>query len=732
MPQVPALKYVSSVTSRERKQEQSRPHIRLFYFAISLVLLSCWPVGAAVSAPWPAGSEINRIDQSPRAPSLAAFNGRLFMVWKAEDASNRIFIAWTSDGFHWSPGRGINRIDATPETPALAASSTKLYIAFKANDASNTIYLTSTAEPDRPWPAAHRINSSDITNAAPALYYYNDRLCMAWSSAREPHLIYFRAFTEPFLHGGGTPINEFDHTTKSPSLGSWQGKLYLSWKSQDSSNRIFLAASSDGRTWPSHGSPINSVDSTPENPVLYGTAHRLYLAFKANDSANGIYLTSSDRPDGVWAPAFTINTVDSTPLAPAIGFYQNKLFIAWKANEPSDRLFVTSSYAQESEFFFSYLGDYPADANPGWHEEAQGLAHDRDNWFITQRETLWKVPVEVDLNRLTPGRRGVRRVTIADYPALGAYHHFGDPDYLEVDGHGYLVVPVQGGPPIAPGIALFDSDSLVYVAHAYTLRSEMGWCAIDLKGRMYTSERGRNDSILRYDVDWRDLIRTASSRRSGRTTVLVYEIRPTASIRLLSPASYGQGGEVTRSGELLYVIADGIHVIDLATGRRLMESSNGLGPFNFGYSPTNPIIGGLNEEPEGMTLWDLDDGRAPNVSGQLHVIILDNDAPDDDDISFKHYGVGPIARRLDVGTRRVVAGRVLDSLGHSIDADVHVFLGTIEIGYLTAAGGNFSIYDLPTGVYRVVARTSGGGESVATRTIFARQPRVYTWELRLR
>jgi hypothetical protein len=43
------------------------------------------------------------------------------------------------------------------------------------------------------------------------------------------------------------------------------------------------------------------------------------------------------------------------------------------------------------------------------------------------------------------------------------------------------------------------------------------------------------------------------------------------------------------------------------------------------------------EEPEGITIWDLDDGRAPHIRGQLHVIMLDNDAATDDDLYFKHY-----------------------------------------------------------------------------------------------
>ena len=705
-----------------------------FCLAVLIILLFYWPAHAVPSAPWPVGHTINAFDRSPRAPSMAAFGGSLYMAWKAEGASHRIFIAWSSDGINWSRGLPINNIDGTPEAPALVASPGRLYIAFKGSDGS--IYVAWSANPTVVWGPAHRVSTPDRTTTAPAVTYFNGKICLAWSSYGTNQL-YFLATGESFWVEKGLPISRWYATPKSPSLASWHGKLYLAWKSPDPSNRIFIASSPDGRNW-SSARPINGADATSETPVLFSTPHRLYLAFKSNDSFNTIHLTSVSDPDlEEWPAAININSVDSTPLAPAVSFYQNKLFLAWKANDPTDRLFITSSYAQESEFFFKYLGTYPDDTHPGWHDEAQGLAHDRNNWFITQRDTLWKVPVEVDLNHIFPRRRGVRRSSIADYPPLSPFNHFGDPDYLEVDGRGYVVVPMQGEIEDArltelceamglfgfcpsafrmvQGIALFNSDNLEYVAHATAERGEMGWCAVDHRGRLYAREVGRDDSILRYDVDWHDLIRRATEARTRSGTVLAYVIRPSLSLRLASPANYGQGGEVSPSGELLYLVADGIHVIDLTTGQRLIESSNGYGIFNFAFTLSewpNPYT-----EPEGLTLWDLDDGRAPNIRGQLHVLILDNDVSEDE-ILIKHYSVGSVDQPLDLGSSRVVDGSVFDDLSRRpIDADIRVFLGPIEVGHATAKRGTFSIYDLPNGSYRVVARASGR-ESESTRPIF--------------
>ena len=103
-----------------------------------------------------------------------------------------------------------------------------------------------------------------------------------------------------------------------------------------------------------------------------------------------------------------------------------------------------------------------------------------------------------------------------------------------------------------------------------------------------------------------------------------------------------QGGVVSPSGELLYVCAGslsftlpshGISVFDLSNGQRIKQSNNGGGLFGYLYSSGFPEY----DEPEGLTIWDLDGGQAPGIRGQLHVLLLNNDAPDADNVSLKHY-----------------------------------------------------------------------------------------------
>ncbi|UCE60653.1 MAG: hypothetical protein JSU63_02660 [Phycisphaerales bacterium] len=295
----------------------------------------------------------------------------------------------------------------------------------------------------------------------------------------------------------------------------------------------------------------------------------------------------------------------------------------------------TAHALEEYEGYYFYIGDYPYDANPGWHEDVQGVTHDDDYWFITQsveddpgRQAIWKIPVGFALaSAAVPGINGVRRVLMIDYPALVAqgYWHFGDPSYYRFEGQGYLIVPVEFE---CWGIAIFNADTLALIGSAPLCTYQTGgvpWCAVDPRnGLLYSSGYSAAVWMNEYQVNWSEL-------HQGQALELNHMRRVYwGDLNLI--LSHVQGGVFSPSGELLYIVADGIHVFETETWRRIKQSTNGSGVFNYEFSP------GFSEyeEPEGLTIWDLEDGRAPDVWGELHVLLLDNDVSADE-IYFKHY-----------------------------------------------------------------------------------------------
>jgi hypothetical protein len=325
-------------------------------------------------------------------------------------------------------------------------------------------------------------------------------------------------------------------------------------------------------------------------------------------------------------------------------------------------LTLASSANNSYEAYYLYLGNYPS-GEPGWHENVQGLAHDNNNWFITQTLDLWKIPVTHDLKSVSPSDPGVRRIRLGDVPQLGVedYNHFGDPSYYEFRGQGYILMPVEGGK--HPAIAVFRADDLGYVDHAYLQeQSKAGWCAVDSQGNVYSSN-GTITSVNKYGVQW-DLLHNNGT----------LELAPLTSIDLLDETGVTvtieqmQGGEISPSGELLYLVAgyydhnrpsDGIHVFDLSTGRRVQRSTNGSGYFNY------EVHQGYNEEPEGLTIWDLDDGRAPGIRGQLHVLLLDNDVFEADNIYMKHYTGTIYVDRTYTGEERGTPSKPFNTVGEA-------------------------------------------------------------------
>ena len=274
------------------------------------------------------------------------------------------------------------------------------------------------------------------------------------------------------------------------------------------------------------------------------------------------------------------------------------------------------------------------------------MAHNRDHWFITQATAVWKIPVSHDLAASAAGAPGVLRKGISEFPQLVGYNHFGDPELFSTNGVDYLFVPVThyesgSGPPI---IVVLRGDSLAYVSHArLPTGAESAWCALDPSGRLCLP--GGAGVFTFHSVNYAAL-RDAQRLELGTGRPFVLNDERGAPILDID---FHQGGVISPSGELLFVVAgfhdqdrpgDGIHVFTLTvnpasglvTTRRIRRSTQASRPF--AYQVSTGIDG---EEPEGITFWDLNDGRSPGVQGEVHVLVLDNGFVGEDDVYIKHY-----------------------------------------------------------------------------------------------
>ena len=319
-------------------------------------------------------------------------------------------------------------------------------------------------------------------------------------------------------------------------------------------------------------------------------------------------------------------------------FYSNTDFVGDAWNDHVSSIWI---YDNRKYNIPSYEGNYPKSRENGWSDELQGVTHDHNSWYFTQKETLWKFPVSHNLNErieVAAPYRGILKTKIPWVLRSMGYDHLGDIDHQ----FGYLFVPMTGGENTAI-IAVFRASDLKFTAYDYLnpQGTQAGWAAINpLDNILYSTAKIMNP-IYTYQVNYHLL-----PFAYGEYKDFLYEIGEQHITDGQGKPIYRnhmQGGDFGDDGYLYLVNGyyekfdnrqGGITVVDPGTNHVVAQSTISSGQFRYEFHP-----GGFNgQEPEGITYWDLDGKGAPGISGQLHVIMLDNDLPgDDDDLYFKHY-----------------------------------------------------------------------------------------------
>jgi hypothetical protein len=302
--------------------------------------------------------------------------------------------------------------------------------------------------------------------------------------------------------------------------------------------------------------------------------------------------------------------------------------------------FVNSVSGQGYESHFLHLGAHPWDDETDWSESLQGIDHDDAHWYVARTGEILKIPVHYNLLTVTRQDPGVITATFGDTPLVG-YSHFGDPDVYRHNGTDYLIMPVESTGGLPGLVVVFRCSDLTYVGHAELTGQgvDAPWCAIDPGGNLYSSLQHATYLNV-YDVDW-DCLDAPCGFLTHLDEIPLLDEQGQPLPDLVTT----QGGEFAPDGTLLYLTSgflddndelqasEGITVMDTVTWRRARHSTNGYGIFNYYYNPGCCVWG----EPEGLTIWDLNDGSAPGVHGQLHVIRVNNDPTGTDAITLYHY-----------------------------------------------------------------------------------------------
>jgi hypothetical protein len=336
------------------------------------------------------------------------------------------------------------------------------------------------------------------------------------------------------------------------------------------------------------------------------------------------------------------------------------------------------------ENYYLYINAYPNGAvSWGENElEAQGITHDNWNWYITATQRwslpdfdiqncyLWKIPVNEDLNANVFTNPNVTYKDLYDFPelwndtgpwndTLTGYIHWGDLDHYTYNNKQYLVVPMTS--PTSeldnPAIAVFRTSDLSLAGIGHLLGGggiehiDVGWCAVDsISGILYSSN-DLTDFVFQYQVSWNELPDTGCNSHLNLTwkrNCLIKDVNGN-----IDTLHNMQGGEFTSSGKLLYLSSgrgfcyfgaedagdpsDGINVFVFDSDsnfHQIRHSTNRCyeapyvsdcdHPWSDCFDLTYDFNCGMFEthadQPQGLTIWDIDNKGAPGMSGQLHVL----------------------------------------------------------------------------------------------------------------
>ena len=322
-------------------------------------------------------------------------------------------------------------------------------------------------------------------------------------------------------------------------------------------------------------------------------------------------------------------------------------------NNKTSSIEVFSNNGQPAAVY--YLGTYPKNRENFWSHEAQGIAHSdaQKSWYISQNKVhspygtqiprILKIPYTSDLNQ--SGRpTEAHQVWLQD--VIAGYDHVGDVDVANLGGVEYVFIPIDGGGQ-RPRILVLRADTLECVVHdeVYSFGSNsVGWVAISA-GRLYTSESTIDSThpIHVFPIDTSVLSQGGCVERwfLGDVEALALSKRDGSAVDLRSM----QGGTFSPTGALLYLSNgysspvggddEGVRVFQVSNGVLQAESTTATnyGSFVYEFHSGWPNY----QEPEGLDFVDATGKNMPGISGQLHIIMLQNESSYPDAVYFKHY-----------------------------------------------------------------------------------------------
>jgi hypothetical protein len=301
---------------------------------------------------------------------------------------------------------------------------------------------------------------------------------------------------------------------------------------------------------------------------------------------------------------------------------------------PCDRLINGGCYDFPT---LTQIQDYPSDRSMEFSNGLQGVTNDGTHWYFTSTHRAYVFPfsdeqiariakkhVTSDLNN---------EPTYYGNPYSPTHRHFGDLDHHA--GTLYVALEVDDGTGTHNAIGRFRASDLAYypsmpipTGSPQRTGGTFPWLARNpYDGRWYSSKHYGANELYMY-------------------TILGDTVTYRGAIPLSKTLDKVQGGVFSANGRLYLSTnskaSGAVNVVELIYDSTIYwdPPNRGvvLGVGDLTWDPDSDT----EDEIEGITIWNLDDGRAPGVRGQIHVLMIQQEENSNDDWYFKHMRANPI------------------------------------------------------------------------------------------
>jgi hypothetical protein len=283
------------------------------------------------STSMPAGTIVRRDCWSNRDPALAFFSGSRHLFWANDDCS--IYHSCSDDGVVWREGQLTDAGNATTFRPAAVDYAGRLYLFWHTNDGSKRLHVSSVKASgddidNMRWEKGVALRPDIKAKGGPGVVRHNGVLHLFWIADDGSNAIeHSEMRSADMIMGAWSAPRPIDGDARSPSapagcsVGEW---MYLFWRANDSSKRIYWSRSRDARSWEA-AKAINDHDSSSGGLSAAEIDGIPTVYWRANDDSGALY--QSGATDGLnWPRGTVINPNISAAGAPTmVGYYRRLL-----------------------------------------------------------------------------------------------------------------------------------------------------------------------------------------------------------------------------------------------------------------------------------------------------------------------------------------------------------------------------------------------------------------------